>query len=278
MFQRFKSGNGDKSPISLAGDHRGALCLHGFTGTPFEVRPLAEALARGGYCVEAPMLAGHGAGLRELAQTRWPDWLRSAERAMERLLPQTGERPIALVGFSMGGLLALRLARLYPERIAALVVIAAPLRLRPMHVRGIRAICRLPIDFQSVPLACIPKLNGSDVSDLEVRAANPGLRAFPLSSVESLFDLMDSVRGDLPSIRQPTLVIHGRQDHTVPMEDSLELTGSLGSEVIERLWLDRSFHIVTLDVERAIVTEAVTSFLATHMGGAADSGAKMTRA
>jgi carboxylesterase len=249
------------------------LCLHGITGTPFEIRPVAEALGRAGYSVEGPMLAGHGGSLRDLATTRWPDWLRSAERAMEELLQRTGDRPIALVGFSMGGLLALRLARLYPERIGALVVMAAPLRLRPFQVRGIRAICRLPVDFRSMPLACIPKLSGSDISDPAMRDANPGLRAFPISAVESLFNLMDSVREDLSAIRAPTLVIHGRQDHTVPMEDSLELTGSLKSDVIERLWLDRSFHIVTLDVERTTVTSAVLDFVARHGRGGAGAGA-----
>ena len=64
----------------------------------------------------------------------------------------------------------------------------------------------------------------------------------------------------------PVLVVHGRQDHTVPMEDSLELTGCLGSAVIERLWLDKSFHIVTLDVERDTVIDAATRFLAQHAG------------
>jgi carboxylesterase len=264
MF-RFQSGTGTKAPISIVGDARGVLCLHGMTGTPFEIRPVGEALGRVGCSVEGPLLAGHGGTLRDLAVTQWPDWLASAERAMDDLYRRVGDRPIAIVGFSMGGLLALRLAHLYPQRIAALVIIAAPLRLRPLQTRGVRALGWLPIDFRSLPFACIPKLKGSDISDPEMRDANPSLRAFPLSAVTSLFQLMDQVRGDLPSVRAPTLVIHGRHDHTVPMEDSLELTGSLGSEVIERLWLDRSFHIVTLDVERATVTSAVVGFLAKHL-------------
>jgi len=57
----------------------------------------------------------------------------------------------------------------------------------------------------------------------------------------------------------------------VPMEDSLELTGCLGSAVIERLWLDKSFHIVTLDVERDIVIDAATRFLSQHAGWPASS-------
>jgi carboxylesterase len=244
------------------------LCLHGITGTPYEVRPVAEALARAGCSVELPMLAGHGQSLRELAATQWPDWLASAEQAMNSLAARVGNRPIAVVGFSMGGLLALRLARLFPDRIAALVVIAAPLRLRSFQVRGIRALSRLPLNFRKLPYASVPKLNGSDVSDPIVRFENPGLRAFPIAAVNSLLDLMDTVRADLPQIVTPTLVVHGRNDHTVPMDDSLELTGSLASDVIERLWLDRSFHIVTMDVERALVGETIAKFLGRHAGWA----------
>lgn len=271
MFH-FQTGTGSKAPISVIGDARGALCLHGMTGTPFELRPVGEALGGAGYSVQGPLLAGHGGTLRDLAATQWPDWLASAEQAMEDLRRRVGGRPIAIVGFSMGGLLALRLARLYPDRIAALVIIAAPLRLRPFQVRGVRALGWLPVDFRSLPFVCIPKLKGSDISDPEMRDANPSLRAFPISAVTSLFALMDEVRADLPSVRAPTLVIHGRHDHTVPMEDSLELTGSLGSEVIERLWLDRSFHIVTLDVERSTVTNAIIGFLGKHIGTAVGGG------
>ena len=145
-------------------------------------------------------------------------------------------------------------------------MIAAPLRLRSFQVRGVRALSRLPFDFRKLPFAAVPKLNGSDVSDPVVRFENPGLRAFPIAAVNSLLDLMDTVRADLPAITTPTLVVHGRLDHTVPMDDSLELTGSLGSDVIERLWLDKSFHIVTRDVERALVVDAIAKFFARHAG------------
>jgi carboxylesterase len=266
VLQRFRPGTGDKSPLSLPGDGRRVLCLHGITGTPFEVRPLAEAFGRLGCSVEAPLLAGHGGTLGDLARTGWPDWLRSAEEALDRLQARIGGAPVAICGFSMGGLLALRLARLFPERVSALVVMSAPLRLRRFQVSGIRTVGRLPIDFCARPMICIPKLNGSDISDPEMRYKNPGLRAFPLAALKALVDLMDVTRADLPAIRTPTLVVHGRQDHTVPMEDSLELTGSLGSDVIERLWLDNSFHVVTLDVERGAVAEAAARFFAHHAG------------
>jgi carboxylesterase len=266
VLQRFRAGTGDKSPLTIAGDGRGVLCLHGITGTPFEVRPLAEAFGRLGCSVEAPLLAGHGGTLGELARTSGDDWLRSAEAALERLQARVGGAPVAICGFSMGGLLSLRLAHRFPGRISALVVMAAPLRLRRMQVTGIRTVSRLPFDFCALPGVCVPKFNGSDVSDPAMRYTNPGLRAFPLAALKALVDLMDVTRAELPSIHTPTLVVHGRQDHTVPMDDSLELTGSLGSDVIERLWLDKSFHLVTLDVERTLVADAAARFFAKHAG------------
>jgi carboxylesterase len=274
VLQLFRPGTGDKSPVSISGDERGVLCLHGITGTPFEVRLLAEAVGRLGCSVEAPMLAGHGGTLADLARTTWRDWLASAERAMEALIRRVGGRPIAICGFSMGGLLALRLARLHPDRVSSLVVMAAPLRLRRLQVVGIRALCRLPVDFRNLPTACVPKVKGSDISDPAMRLLNPGLPAFPLAALENLLDLMDGVRADLPSIRTPTLVVHGRHDHTVPMDDSFELTGSLGSDVLERLWLDRSYHIVTLDVERQQVFDAVGKFLGRTAGWVIPSRAR----
>lgn len=272
MLRRFRPGTGDKSPLLISGDGRGVLCLHGITGTPYEVRPLAEAFGRAGCTVAAPMLAGHGATLAELAQSTWMDWLASAERAMADLRARVGGRPIAVCGFSMGGLLALRLARLHPADVSALVVMSAPLRLRRLQVMGIRSVARLPIDLHKLPGFCIPKLNGSDISDREMRYDNPGLRAFPMAALAALVDLMDVVRADLPAIATPTLVVHGRRDHTVPMEDSLELTGCLGSEVIERLWLEKSFHIVTLDVERAVAIDRAMRFVGRYAGWADAEG------
>jgi len=79
---------------------------------------------------------------------------------------------------------------------------------------------------------------------------------------------MDVVRADLPSVRTPTLVVHARHDHVVPMDDSLELTGSLGSPIIERPWVERSFRVVGLDVDSAEVVEAATRFVGRFLNSA----------
>ena len=51
-------------------DRGAVLCLHGFSNTPYEMRPVAEALAARGYHVRAPAMAGHATRPEELAHTR----------------------------------------------------------------------------------------------------------------------------------------------------------------------------------------------------------------
>ena len=242
------------------------LCLHGFTGTPFEVQPLGDRLTEDGFLTSSPLLAGHGEDAEAMEAARWPEWLASADAAFRALAAQTAG-PVAVMGFSMGGLLALKLALRYPERISALAILSAPLRLRPSQVRGIRWLGYLPSQLRVGPLRAIPKLRGSDVSDVEVRNANPCLPVMPLRSLESLLQLMASVRPQLREVRAPTLVMHARLDHTVPIADGFELAEGLGSTIVERRWLDRSFHLIGVDVEREIVADTVTHFLGRHLRG-----------
>ena len=91
-------------PRAVVGSRRGVLVLHGFTGSPWEVAPLADALVAQGWTVAVPVLAGHATSLTALNETTWLDWRRSAEAALQWLESRCDR--VDIVGFSMGGLLA----------------------------------------------------------------------------------------------------------------------------------------------------------------------------
>lgn len=251
----------DKSPLFIPGEGPGVLCLHGLTGTPFELAPLARALAAAGFSVSVPLLAGHGDTVATLAKTRWQDWLDSAESAFERLREQTGGAPVTVVGFSMGGLLTLRMASQRSGMMSALVLLSVPLRLAAWQSAAVRAFGYLPGPLRRSRFAAIAKPNGSDVTDPQVRAENPTLPKIPLAGVVELLKLAELARGHLGDIRLPVFVAHGERDQAVPIASSFELAGSLGSNVVERLWLPRSGHLIAVDVERVALGEAVVRFL-----------------
>jgi carboxylesterase len=258
------SGKGDASPIHVLGKETAVLCLHGFTGTPYEIAPLARAFAHAGLSVSAPLLAGHGQTAAELAQTRWQDWFASAEAAFDRLLDDTDAPSVAVVGFSMGGLLALHLAKQRPEQVSALAILAAPLRLRGWQASVARALGHVPGILRRSRLAKLRKRGGSDVTDDKVRQENPSLRDIPVAGVVELVALGDCVRRELADIRCPVFVAHGERDGTVPMAASLELAGSVASEIVEHLWLPRSGHLIAVDVERKQLCESVVGFIRSH--------------
>jgi carboxylesterase len=253
-------GSGDKSPIFLPGRGPAVLCLHGFSGTPYETAPLAHFLATAGFFVASPLLAGHGETAVVLGKTCWQDWLDSAEAAFNRLRAESGQPAVAIAGFSMGGLLALRLARRHPRIVSALALMAPPLRLPLRDEILMRVWRRLPSFVRRSRFAVVKKRGGSDVSDSASRAENPALAEMPLAGVVELMELARAVRDDLGSIVTPTLLVNGGRDRTVPPESSLDLAGRLASSVVERLQLPRSGHLVGVDIERAKFCATVKDF------------------
>ena len=239
------------------------LCLHGFTGSPAEIRPLADTLARGGCLVEAPLLPGHGSDTAALAGTGWPDWESAAHRALTGLVARAGG-PVAIVGASMGGLLAIRLAAARPDAVAALVLMGVPLPFGWLRGGAVRLLSRALATTRLGARAALPKTGGVDVCDPAARAAAGALSWYPLQSLASLVDLTAAADRDMEAILAPTLVVHGRLDRTVPIRRSMALAGRLRAAPVERLWLDRSGHVVALDFDGRELADAVTSFLARY--------------
>src|SRR5215470_18932258 len=108
------------APFEMPGIRPACLLIHGFTGTPWDVRPLGEALARAGHAVRAVRLPGHGTTPRAMLEATAPDWLLACDEALAEL---PGPR-VAVAGLSLGALLALVLAARHPRRVAAVAAMA----------------------------------------------------------------------------------------------------------------------------------------------------------
>src|SRR5271165_3441589 len=100
-------------PFAHPGGPGGVLVLHGFTGNPQSMRPVAEALAGIGLAVDLPLLPGHGTDQSDLVDRRWADWSNAAEEALSNLEERCEE--VVVVGLSVGGALACWLAERHAE-------------------------------------------------------------------------------------------------------------------------------------------------------------------
>jgi carboxylesterase len=252
---RAAAGAAAGAPFDLAGGPDAALFLHGLTGSPFEMRHVAERLcARGIRCL-APVMAGHGGGPEALRDLPWTAWVEQARRDLDRV---AGARRTFVVGCSMGALVACALAHALPRRVDGLALLAPALRLSWAGQLGSLLARRTRL------AAVVPywsKRGGSDVRDAEMRRANPCMPAIPLLAVGELTELARHVDRILPRIAAPAIVIAGGRDHTVKLAGARRMARRIGSGPARLVVLPRSYHLVGVDVERDRCADEVATFL-----------------
>lgn len=243
-------------PVDLPGGPVGVLLCHGFTGTTQSIRPWAEQLAAAGLTVLAPRLPGHGTTWQDMNTTRFADWYTELERSFDDLRGRC--RSVFVMGLSMGGTLALRLAELRAAHVAGLVVVNASLGSDRRDVKLAPALSRV--------LASRPGL-GSDIKKEGVtELAYPRT---PLKAFASLQRAWPVVCADLHRVTCPVLVYRSRVDHVVePVSGRLLLAGLAGSSVEERV-LDNSYHVATLDNDAPTIFAGSLEFVRAHAPAAA---------
>lgn len=233
----------------VAGSAVGALVVHGFTGTPVSMRGLGEALAGAGYDVELPRLPGHGTHVDEMLTTTWADWLGEVEAAYRIVAARV--RHVVLIGQSMGATLALATAVAHRD------------------VAGVVAINPLTTDRGPEALDMIDDLVGdgillapggpSDIADPS--AHDPSYADTPLPPLRSLLvDGVAPLQHRYGELTMPLRLYTSRNDHVVPTSDSDWLAANWGGPV-EHVWLERSFHVATLDYDRPLVEAGTLEFV-----------------
>lgn len=225
-------------PFSAAGTNgHGVLVCHGFTGNPQSMRPLAEALASDGFSVELPLWPGHGTSLDDMLTTSWADWSGAAEVAYSELESRCDR--VVVVGLSMGGTLATWLASRHPE-IAGLIAVNAAIE--PAG-EAFLDILRMTLEQGTAIMPAV----GNDVADPSQRElAYDGV---PVAALLSLVEAQIELAPALGEVRCPTLIVTSRNDHVVPPTSSDYLAEHVSGPV-ERVFLDRSFHVATIDYDR----------------------------
>lgn len=230
-----------------------ALLLHGFTGSPWELVPVGEALAARGVHAVCPRLPGHGTTPEAMLWAGRREWLGAATTALEGL---EGARRVAVIGLSMGGLLAMLLAARHRARVNGLVLMAPALRLKGRDARALRRLRWLPgLDVKERWL----EKKSTDIESDEVRAGAPILPRYPLARVLDLFALADLAHEAEPRITCPSLVIGAVNDHVVDTDAVLALQQRLPFS--RRLLLQRGFHIIPRDTDRAVALTGISHFV-----------------
>lgn len=238
-------------PFFYPGNQVGCLLVHGFTGTPAEMRPLGEYLAGQGLTVLGVRLSAHATRLEDMTRSRWEDWAADVEDGWHIL--NGAAKRIYLIGLSMGGVLSLYSAPRYPFQ--GLVCLSTPFEIS----LGTR-LDNLDKLLEETPFA---NKGESDWYDPEVGIDHLSYERYPLRGVIELLRLVEETQQKLPEIRIPTLLVHSKNDGVVPPENMPAIHRNLGTreEWKEMLWVEKSGHVVTRDTEKDRVFKAVYDFI-----------------
>lgn len=204
-----------------------ALLVHGFTATPWEMRPLAEFLADAGIASLAIRLPGHGTTPEDLAARRWQEWRASVEKGYRILAHDFAS--VFGMGMSTGSLLLL--ASHASCRFKGLTLFSPYLRIQHAlapYARWLRWF--MPYHKKYI---------GEDHQSRYYSHR-------PVAGIHQINLLIKTVRKELKNICCPVMAFNGEGDQTIDVQSSSELMSLLGSQVkIHEIFGPDVNHVLT---------------------------------
>jgi len=246
----------------------GFLLIHGLGGTPAELRFVGIGLSRAGYTVHCPQLAGHCGSFEELRATGWKDWYATVQEAHAELRKTCTQ--VIVGGLSMGAILALHLAAELPGDVHAAALFAPTLKLDGWGVPWYSVFFNLVRTMGVADLIHFSEREPYGIKDPRVRAlVTAAINSGDSSKVGQLTNpgrvmlemrwLVNIVKRQLRSIRQPTLIIHPRNDDRASLRNAAYLQSTLGG-MVDTCVLDDSYHVITVDRQRDLVVQRTAAF------------------
>ncbi|MGJ3237837.1 MAG: alpha/beta hydrolase [Anaerolineae bacterium] len=213
-----------------------ALLVHGFPGTPSEMRPIAEVFHGMGWAVRGVLLPGFGRDIETILERTHEDWV-SAVGAELFALKQAYQRVI-LIGFSMGGAIVMTLADRH--QVDGIVLFSPFVEVDHLLWKA------LPVVRFFVPKIKIFKLFKPNFSDEQTRE---GIRRFmpdadlddeqvqrdilefelPVSMFDEIRTIGRKASEVAPHLNTPSLVFQGMQDELVQPTQTRSLINRMGA-------------------------------------------------
>jgi len=244
-------------PIDLPrGGAPGVLLLHGGGDTPQALEELARHLHKHGFAVRAPLLSAHGRHLSALAASSARQWHEDVRREFEAMRAKHDR--VAVVGLSMGGSLAVKLAA---ERDIDALVLLAPYLAMPPFARAMA----ITSHAWGWLLPYFSSLGTRSIRDPAAAARALGHGILTPAALRALYDVMNDAVRALPRVTAPALVIQSREDNRIQPESAEREFSRLGSAEKKFIWTDGAAHVITVDFGHQRVFEMTTDWLSSHL-------------
>ncbi len=233
------------------------VAIHGFGGTVAELAPMLDRVEQDGFAVDAALLPGHGTRVEHLQDLTFDGWVAATRARAVAAAAQHGR--VVLLGFSLGSLVAMRIASESPPWLAGLVVLGNALTLRPHS--------SLPLGLwhltgRPMPDVYLLKPRAADLVDPAAIASITTYDRHPLRAALEVYLAGVRVRPLVERIACPVLILHGRRDLVCSWRNATWLAERVASRDVTVRIFEKSAHVLCCDGERDEVGREVAAFLA----------------
>lgn len=250
------------------------LLVHGLTGTPAEMKPVAKRLTRQGFSVMCPALAGHCRSESDLRKSRWQDWYASIARAFEALAAE--HERVFVVGLSIGALIAIKLAADKGKQVAGLGLLSSTFFYDGWNMPRLRRKYLMPIALHS-PLRYLlywREMPPYGIKNERTRAmvhavlenrdalATEKVGIFRTSGVtiHESNRFIKVAQAALPQVSSPALIVHATEDDMASVKNAHFVAERIGSDKVELFLVDDTYHVLTLDNRREDIARRMAEF------------------
>jgi alpha-beta hydrolase superfamily lysophospholipase len=243
------------------------LVAHGYGEHAGRYGHLAERLVGAGAVVYAPDHLGHGKSDGERALMRSAeDPVSDLHSVLELARSEHPDLPVALIGHSMGGLIATRYAQTHPGELSALVLSGPVIGGNPAFTMLLEMdpIPEIPID---------PQVLSRDPAVGEAYAADPLVwhGPFKRETLEAMVAATEAIAAGPTFESLPLLWIHGAEDQLAPIDLQRPVVERLRGPRSEQRVYPGACHEVFNETNRDEVVADVVSFLTSTLGVSARS-------
>lgn len=222
------------------------LVIHGFTGLTDDMLYLGQRLNQAGYTVSLPRLPGHGTNAQDFQASRAEDWLR---RSIDSYLDlHTEYEKVYVTGLSMGGILTVLLASLFPIPRIALAAPAITNTNKKIYLTPFLRFFRKkkPKDYTE-----------EDENPERQAIASEYWKFYYSQQLYELLRLQLKAKRALRKVSADTLTIVSKQDFTVPLSVADLIEKKIAAQHNRRVVLEKSDHVLVNDVEKEIVADEI---------------------
>jgi carboxylesterase len=252
----------------------GVLLVHGLTGTPTEMKQFGKVIARQGFTVACPEMAGHCSSIEALTKTKWLDWYQSIEVAFDALKEECEH--VFIAGLSMGALIALMVAAKRKKQVAGVILLSTTFFYDGWNVSKFKQKVLLPIVLYS-PLKYFLQWEETapyGIKDERTRALvhailenrdsqaadKIGYFKTPATVILESVRLIKATKKTLKEVISPTLIVHSTEDDMASLKNAHYTQANIAAETVETFFVDDTYHVLTLDKRKEDVAKRAALF------------------